>query len=117
MLTPCMFDRSLLRHIHQIVALHYRHPTEIILQSKVDWKLAYRRLHNASATAVSAMVLVGSFLLVAPWLTFGDAPALAAGAISVSYPATYPTTSFKTQAGIHGSTSHHTQSSFRPAHS
>jgi hypothetical protein len=41
MLTPCMFGRSLLRHIHQIVALRHRHPTEIILQSKVDWKSAY----------------------------------------------------------------------------
>jgi hypothetical protein len=65
MLTPCMVGRSLLCHIHQIVALRHCHPTEIILQSKVDWKLAYSRLHNAPATAVSAMVLVGSFLLVA----------------------------------------------------
>jgi hypothetical protein len=74
LLTPCMFGRALLRHIHQIVALRNRHPTEIILQSKVDWKSAYRRLHNAPATAVAAMVLVGNFLLVALRLTFGGAP-------------------------------------------
>jgi hypothetical protein len=74
MLTPCMFGRSLLRHIHQIVALRHRHPTEIILQSKVNWKSAYRRLHNAPSTTVSVMVLVGSFLLVALRLTFGGAP-------------------------------------------
>ncbi len=41
-LTPCMFGRALLRHIHQIVALRYRHPNAIILQSKVHWKSAYR---------------------------------------------------------------------------
>jgi hypothetical protein len=74
LLTPCMFGRALLRHIHQIVALRHRHPTEIILQSKVDWKSAYRRLHNAAATAVAAMVLVGGFLLIALRLTFGGAP-------------------------------------------
>jgi hypothetical protein len=73
-LTQCMFGRALLRHVHQIVALRHRHPAEIILQSKVDWKSAYRRLHNAPATAVSAMVLVGRFLLVALRLTFGGAP-------------------------------------------
>jgi hypothetical protein len=74
LLTPCMFGRALLRHIHQVVALRHRHPDEIILQSKVDWKSAYRRLHNAPATAVSAMVLVGQRLLVALRLTFGGAP-------------------------------------------
>jgi hypothetical protein len=74
LLTPCMFGRALLRHIHQIVALRRRHPTTVILQSKVDWKSAYRRLHNAPATAVSAMVFVGQFLLVALRLTFGGAP-------------------------------------------
>jgi hypothetical protein len=46
--TPCMFGRSLLRHIHQIVALRHRHPTKTILQSKVDWKSTYRCLHNNS---------------------------------------------------------------------
>jgi hypothetical protein len=74
LLTPCMFGRALLRHIHQIVALRHRHPAEIILQSKVDWKSAYRRLHNAPSTAVSSMVVVGCFLLVALRLTFGGAP-------------------------------------------
>jgi hypothetical protein len=74
LLTPCMFGRALLRHIHQIVALHHRHPTEIILQSKVDWESAYRRLHNAPSNAVSVMVVVGCFLLVALRLTFGGAP-------------------------------------------
>jgi hypothetical protein len=74
LLTPCMFGRSLLRHIHQIVALRHRYPTEPILQSKVDWKSAYRRLHNAIATAIAAMVLVGNFLLIALRLTFGGAP-------------------------------------------
>jgi hypothetical protein len=73
-LIPCMFGRSLLRHIHQIVALRHLHPAEIILQSKVDWKLAYPRRHNAPSTAVLAMVLLGSFLLVALRLTFGGAP-------------------------------------------
>jgi hypothetical protein len=74
LLTPCMFGRALLRHIYQIVALRHRHPTEIILQSKVDWKSAYRRLHNAPSTAVSAMVIVACFLLAALRLTFGGAP-------------------------------------------
>jgi hypothetical protein len=74
LLTPCMFGQALLRHIHQIVALCHRHLTEIILQSKVDWKSVYRRLHNAPSTAVSAMVVAGCFLLVALRLTFGGAP-------------------------------------------
>jgi hypothetical protein len=74
MLTTCMFDQSLLHHIHQIVVLRHRHPAEIILQSKVNWKSAYRRLHNAPSTTVSAMVLVFSFLLLALRLTFGGAP-------------------------------------------
>jgi hypothetical protein len=73
-LTPCMFGRALLRHVHQIVALRHRHPTEPILQTKVDVKSAYRRLHNAIATAVAAMVLVGAYLLVALRLTFGGSP-------------------------------------------
>jgi hypothetical protein len=73
-LTQCMFGRALLHHVHQIVALRHHHPKETILQSKVDWKSAYRRLHNAPATAVSAMVIVGSFLLIALRLTFGGAP-------------------------------------------
>jgi hypothetical protein len=74
LLTPCMFGRALLRHVHQIVALRHRYPNESILQSKVDVKSAYRRLHNAIATAVAAMVLVGAYLLVALRLTFGGSP-------------------------------------------
>ena len=73
-LTRCMFGHSLVRHLHHIAALRYRHPTEPILQSKVDWKSAYRRLHNAASTAVGAMVVVGSRLLIALRLTFGGAP-------------------------------------------
>ena len=69
-----MFDCALLRHVHQIVAIRHRYPNESILQSKVDVKSPYRRLHNATATAVAAMVLVGGYLLVALCLTFGGSP-------------------------------------------
>jgi hypothetical protein len=102
----------------RVRALCHHHPTEIIRQSKVGWKSAYCRLHNAPATAVFVMVLVHSFFLVALRLTFGGAPNPShCGAISVSYPVTYPMTSFETRAGTHGSTFFLTPSSFRPPHS
>jgi hypothetical protein len=64
-LTPCRYGKALLRHIHVIIGLRQRHPNLQILQSKVDWKPAYRRLHYAANTAIQSIVLIGSFALIA----------------------------------------------------
>ena len=73
-LTQCQFGTALLRYIHLI--LHQRRccPHQRILQTKVDLKAAYRRLHQAATTAVRSMVQVDGMLLLSLRLTFGGAP-------------------------------------------
>jgi hypothetical protein len=51
-LTPCIYGKALHHHIHFVAGLRKRHPTTRILQMKVDWKSAYRRLHNSAETAI-----------------------------------------------------------------
>jgi hypothetical protein len=63
-----------MRYIHIIVAFRERHPSECILQTKVDWKSAYRRMHYAPASASASTTVVGEHLLVALRMTFGGAP-------------------------------------------
>lgn len=72
-LTPCRYGRALMRHIHGIVNLRRRHPTTRILQTKIDWKSAYRRAHYHPRTAVQSIIAFGSFLLMALRMTFGGA--------------------------------------------
>jgi hypothetical protein len=64
-LTPCRYCKALNRHIHFIIGLQSRHPTVRILQVKVDWKSAYRRLHQEALTAIQSMVMIGIFVLIA----------------------------------------------------
>jgi hypothetical protein len=73
-LTPCMYGTALIRYIHIIVMLRTLHPQECILQTKVDWKSAYRRMHYSTTSAVQSMTLVDDNLLVALRMTFGGAP-------------------------------------------
>ena len=72
-LTPCRYGRALARYVHFVLHLRRRHPMERILQTKVDLKAAYRRLHYCFETAAQALVIVGGFLLMALRLTFGGA--------------------------------------------
>ena len=72
-LTPLTYGHALLRYVHHIVNLRRQHPNRRILQTKVDWKAAYRRLHNCASVAVQSCVWLGGFILVALRLTFGGA--------------------------------------------
>ena len=72
-LTPCIYGKALHRHIHFVAGLRKRHPTTRILQTKVDWKSAYRRLHNSAETAIQLIVAVDIYILIALRLTFGGA--------------------------------------------
>jgi hypothetical protein len=72
-LTPCRYGKVLNQHIHFIIGLRSRHLTVRILQVKVDWKSAYRRLHQEARTAIQSMVTIGIFVLIALHLTFGGA--------------------------------------------
>jgi hypothetical protein len=72
-LTPCRYGSALRRYIHFIVQLRLHHPQERILQTKVDWKAAYRRLHLAAALVVQSCVFIAGYLLLALRLTFGGA--------------------------------------------
>ena len=73
-LTPCMFGRALMRYIHFIVALRLAFPNEKILQTKIDCKSAYCRLHHHWSAALQACIVFGSLLLMSLRLTFGGAP-------------------------------------------
>lgn len=73
-LTQCQFGTALLRYIHFILHLRRCCPLQRILQTKVDLKAAYRRLHQAASTAVRSLVQIDGILLLALRLTFGGAP-------------------------------------------
>jgi hypothetical protein len=73
-LTPCRYGTALSRYIHVIVALRQHYPSEIILQTKVDWKSAYRRMHYAATSAVQSITVIAGYLLLALRMTFGGAP-------------------------------------------
>ena len=48
-LTASRFGRAFLRHLHVIAHLRHPHPNKRILQTKVDHKSAYRRIHLAAS--------------------------------------------------------------------
>ena len=77
-LEPCMFGHTLLRVIHQIVAIRKRHKSSIIWIRKEDFKSTYCRMHLDALTAVRAAVRVklnGSwFILTSTRLPFGGSP-------------------------------------------
>lgn len=63
-LVPCRRGRALIRHIHAIVGVRQRNPALRILQTKADWKSAYRCLHYNIGTAIQLMVTIGSYAFV-----------------------------------------------------
>ena len=73
-LSSCKFGRALHRYIVRIVELRIVHPQESILQTKVDWKAAYRRMHHSAATALVAMVTIGHLTYIFLSLTFEGSP-------------------------------------------
>ena len=64
-LTPCMCGHMLSQLIHYVVATRICHPSTRILLQKVDYKLAYRRGHLNSKSAVQTIVGVGTLALLA----------------------------------------------------
>jgi hypothetical protein len=44
-----------------------------MLQVKIDWKLAYGCMHYNPRTAIQAIIALGSYILLALWMTFGGA--------------------------------------------
>ena len=50
-----------------------RHPTKRILQTKADWKSAYRRLHQTGKAAGCSATYIDGILLLALRVTFGGA--------------------------------------------
>jgi len=73
-LTPCQFGRALIRYIHYILHLRRRHPNRHILQTKVDLKAAYRRLHHSAHSACHSLVFLDDLILASLRLTFGGSP-------------------------------------------
>eukprot|EP00978_Attheya_sp_CCMP212_P025270 scaffold80933_cov58-Attheya_sp.AAC.1 len=74
-LTPCRYGTVLSRYIHVIVVLRQHYLSEIILQTKVDWKSAYHRMHYAATLAVQqSITVIAGYLLLALRMTFGGAP-------------------------------------------
>ena len=73
-LPECMYGHTLLRVLHFIVDLRYRHPDKRILLGKFDLKAAFRRAHLSPATALESMATLEDFLFISLRLTFGGAP-------------------------------------------
>ena len=72
-LTPCRYGHAIRRFIHVLLSFRARHPSSVILMTKIDLKAAYRRLHYTASMALQACVLIAHLLLVALRLTFGGA--------------------------------------------
>jgi hypothetical protein len=66
-LTPCHYGRTLARHIYNII----NNPTKQILQTKADWKLAYRQLHQTGQAAGFSATYIDGILLLALQVTLG----------------------------------------------
>ena len=76
-LTPARFRRALLRFLHYTCKLQRQFPDERLLNTKVDCKSAYRRVHLQAKTAVKSSTYTAVMLLVAFLrMTFGGAPNL-----------------------------------------
>ena len=73
-LQDCMYGHTIIRMVHFILALRQKYPTKRILQSKIDYKSAYRRAHLNWATAIQSMTQTGEFLHIPLLATFGGAP-------------------------------------------
>ena len=73
-LTPCRYGTAMKRLVHYTVDTRRRHPRIRILVTKLDVKAAYRRLHCAASTALSACVIVGFLALMGLRLMFGASP-------------------------------------------
>lgn len=73
-LPACMYGHTLLRVLHFIVHLRYRHPTKRILLGKFDLKAAFRRAHLSPATALESMATLEDLLFISLRLTFSGAP-------------------------------------------
>ena len=82
-LTNCVFGFTLRRHLHHIVALRNKYPHARLVQSKADFKSAFRRL-QAAAELVQTMITTTKGLhgadtetviaLLCLRLTFGGSP-------------------------------------------
>ena len=60
--------------VHYILALWQKFPSKRILQSKIDYKSAYRRAHLHWATAIQSLTQTGEFIHIPLRATFGGAP-------------------------------------------
>ena len=73
-LPKCLYGHALLRMLHFIVDLRYKHPDRRILIGKFDLKAAFRRAHLSPESALESMSTLDDTLLVSLRLTFGGAP-------------------------------------------
>jgi hypothetical protein len=72
-LTPCCYGRALTHHIYNIINMRAWHPTKRILQTKANWKSAYRRLHQSGQASSGSATYINGILLLALHVTFGGA--------------------------------------------
>ena len=73
-LQECKFGYCLLRIIHFIVALRMVHPNTPIVIQKIDWKSAYRRIHNNWRTAIQCCSVYKEWVLIPLRAVFGGSP-------------------------------------------
>jgi hypothetical protein len=70
-LTPCFFGHALIWIIHFILHLCRTSPKMRIFIQKVNFKLAYRRMHLSTGMVAKCIMVVGGLAFVSLWLTFG----------------------------------------------
>ena len=70
-LQPCYYGHCLRRLINYIVYLRSRHPTTLILMTKIDLDAAYRRVHTFWSYAVQCIVFIGTIAFLLLCLPFG----------------------------------------------
>ena len=70
-----MYGKALLRFIHGIHQIHFRHKNKIILVSKTDLDAAFRCIHANIAAAVSCITIIDDIAHILLRLPFGSSPA------------------------------------------
>ena len=72
LLDPCLFGSCLIRVLHRIHDIRFRHPTANILLSKIDLDAAFRRLHVCFHHAVLSMTIIDDIGYFLSRLPFGS---------------------------------------------
>lgn len=69
-----MYGYTIIRMVHCTLALQHKFPDKQILQSKIDYKSAYRRAHLNWVTSIQSLTQTDKFIHISLRATFGGAP-------------------------------------------